>query len=242
MNQLARNNNTSHTFTINSTAPTKANYNFLGYATSAGGAVEYQPGGTVSVTSSSPTITLYAKWQLVATTFAMAYAQNGKSPWNGYYKMQDMNNSICTAVTAGQEAFLIDVRDSNVYGVFKANNGKCWMNQNLDLFLSSTLVPATSDVTANWTPSRSTISGSTPWGQEYWSPYSYEIGDIYYYTSNTTGADITYYSMEHARVLAIHGQSANIIIPEAGTSVLRRWQVMMPLPDRISTDAKFHLS
>ena len=50
--------------TLSSTKPTRTNYNFLGWSTSASGSVAYQPGGTYSSNSG---ITLYAVWSLAYT-------------------------------------------------------------------------------------------------------------------------------------------------------------------------------
>lgn len=47
--------------TLSTTRPTRANYNFLGWATSASGGVAYNPGSTYTNNSA---ITLYAVWQL----------------------------------------------------------------------------------------------------------------------------------------------------------------------------------
>ena len=47
--------------TLSSTRPTRANHTFLGWATSAGGAVAYQPGGRYGADNN---VTLYAKWKL----------------------------------------------------------------------------------------------------------------------------------------------------------------------------------
>ncbi len=47
--------------TLSTTRPTRANYNFLGWATSSTGGVSYQPGG---VYTNNAAITLYAVWQL----------------------------------------------------------------------------------------------------------------------------------------------------------------------------------
>ena len=70
------------------------------------------------------------------TTLYDAFADAGKTKQNGYYKMQDMNSTICsnTEVTGeGSQVQLIDVRDNNVYWVTKLDDGHCWMTQNLDL-------------------------------------------------------------------------------------------------------------
>lgn len=47
--------------TLSSTRPTRANHTFLGWATSANGAVAYQPGGRYSADNN---VTLYAVWKL----------------------------------------------------------------------------------------------------------------------------------------------------------------------------------
>ena len=47
--------------TLSSTRPTRANHTFLGWATSARGAVAYQPGGRYGADNN---VTLYAKWKL----------------------------------------------------------------------------------------------------------------------------------------------------------------------------------
>lgn len=60
--------------TLSSTRPTRANYNFLGWATSASGGVAYNPGSTYT---SNSAITLYAVWQL-------AYWKPSISNFNAY--------------------------------------------------------------------------------------------------------------------------------------------------------------
>lgn len=47
--------------TLSNTRPTRANHTFLGWATSANGAVAYQPGGRYGADNN---VTLYAKWKL----------------------------------------------------------------------------------------------------------------------------------------------------------------------------------
>lgn len=50
--------------TLSGTRPTRANHTFLGWATSANGAVAYQPGGRYGADNN---VTMYAKWKLNAT-------------------------------------------------------------------------------------------------------------------------------------------------------------------------------
>ena len=88
---------------------------------------------------------------LPTTTLENAFASAGKSkkigvvdPVTGqtgdFYKMQDMNSSICDAVTPNDnpgydEIQLVDDRDNKIYWVAKLKDGHCWMTQNLDLDL-----------------------------------------------------------------------------------------------------------
>lgn len=56
-------NDESRTFTIPSLTPSKSGDTFKGWATSATAtATEYQPGGTVTLDPTTPTVTLYAVW------------------------------------------------------------------------------------------------------------------------------------------------------------------------------------
>lgn len=60
--------------TLSSTRPTRTGYTFQGWATSASGAVEYQPGGQYGADSD---ITLYAVWK--ANTWTVRFDANGGS-------------------------------------------------------------------------------------------------------------------------------------------------------------------
>ena len=62
--------NSSWAFTISSTEPTRSGYTFLGWAkSSTATSASYQPGDTISLTSSSPTATLYAVWEEAPRTY-----------------------------------------------------------------------------------------------------------------------------------------------------------------------------
>lgn len=62
--------NSSWTFTISSTEPTRSGYTFLGWAkSSTATSASYQPGDTIRLTSSSPTATLYAVWKEAPCTY-----------------------------------------------------------------------------------------------------------------------------------------------------------------------------
>ena len=83
-------------------------------------------------------------------TLSQAYKLNGKSkvsatdPITGesgeYYKMQDMNTTICSSANITGEASqmeAVDIRDNKLYWITKMADGKCWMTENLDLDLIS---------------------------------------------------------------------------------------------------------
>lgn len=62
--------NSSWKFTISSTEPTRSGYTFLGWAkSSTATSASYQPGDTISLTSSSPKATLYAVWEEASRTY-----------------------------------------------------------------------------------------------------------------------------------------------------------------------------
>ncbi|MBQ0053065.1 MAG: InlB B-repeat-containing protein [Bacteroidales bacterium] len=61
--QTITNNTGSATFTISSTVPSKEKYNFLGWSATDGGAVAYNPGG--SLTTSNENTTIYAVWEKI---------------------------------------------------------------------------------------------------------------------------------------------------------------------------------
>ena len=62
------------TLTLSSTKPTRTGYSFQGWATSAGGAVAYQPGASYT---SNDALTLYAVWK--ANTWTVKFDANGGS-------------------------------------------------------------------------------------------------------------------------------------------------------------------
>lgn len=122
--QTARSADPTYSFTASANIPTRTDYNFLGYATSPNGEVVYQPGAIVSVSNTSPTTTLYAKW-----------GDNLGFNNSGITTMQAMTSTICSAASKGTTGLLQDTRDDKVYSILKANDNRCWMTQNLDLDL-----------------------------------------------------------------------------------------------------------
>ncbi|MCQ2049507.1 MAG: fibrobacter succinogenes major paralogous domain-containing protein [Candidatus Saccharibacteria bacterium] len=116
-----------------------------------------------------------------------------------YLLMQDIADWKDT-LELEQQIQVKDARDGKIYWVAKLADGNIWMTQNLDLDLSTTttLTPADSDVTANWTPSRATIAGAAnpdpaDWTNNYNNPYSLDPGNYYF--------DGTYYESEECNYL-----------------------------------------
>lgn len=70
---------TSHNFTIPNSAPSNGDYEFGGWATYRGGPGIYNPGDIIRVTSSEPSVTLYAAWESIqqVTTFYLVFNDNG---------------------------------------------------------------------------------------------------------------------------------------------------------------------
>lgn len=115
--------------------------------------------------------------------------------------MQEMNDEVCDASYPAEKKQLMDSRDGKYYWVEKLADGGCWMTQNLDLDLDSTvtLTPETSDVKENWTPLRSTIKGinnlnSDAWQNDKNTPYSFDPGDYYARDGYNPNSDICKYT------------------------------------------------
>ncbi len=69
-------------------------------------------------------------------TIEDAYSKAGKTKLNGYYKIQDMDSTICSKVnqySGDGMAEVIDVRDNNIYHIAKLADDNCWMLDNLAL-------------------------------------------------------------------------------------------------------------
>ncbi len=75
-------------------------------------------------------------------------AQPGKvATFNGITQMQQMTPAICKAADINDTAQLEDVRDGKKYWVTKLLDGNCWMSQNLDLNLGSSVIASNDDGT-----------------------------------------------------------------------------------------------
>ncbi len=142
-------------FKLSEEIPVREGYTFKGWASSnTATEAEYQPGDFFTATGKH---TLYAVWDNPEERnyFDEAFLAAGKTKTNGYYAMQDMNESICAAVPLVTDnnltTQLIDLRDNNVYFVSKLADNQCWMTQNLNFAIEGSgtvLDPNSSSVAA----------------------------------------------------------------------------------------------
>ena len=144
-------------------------------------------------------------------------------PYKGYdvrFAMQDIDltyndngttRTVCDLITViGDQYRALDVRDNKLYFITKANDGHCWMTQNLDLNITtqSQFTHATTDLgwtnldaTASWNPNVGTSALNNgfiawnEWTNDERSPYSAEPGEKYVVTSGTTDLDSEYSSL-----------------------------------------------
>lgn len=102
-------------------APTKANYVFLGWCDKATTGEdctdgnEYKAGGSYILSNGANNIKFYAMWAAVPTT------------------MQNFTPGYCRYMAEGTTITLPDIRDKNEYRIRKLKDGKCWMIDNLRL-------------------------------------------------------------------------------------------------------------
>ena len=142
--------------------------------------------------------------QPIPVTLSMAYENAGKQKYNGYYKLQDMNQSICNATEVldeGSQMQAIDIRDNKVYWITKLQDGKCWMTQNLDHDIDSTKTYTSNDtdVPADWKPDKSTYpTSTTTWDTSstgYNIQQSYDPGDKIWNGVTTSSSGTTINNM-----------------------------------------------
>lgn len=116
--------NSSWAFTISNTEPTRSGYTFLGWAkSSTATSASYQPGDTISLTSSSPTATLYAVWEEASRTYYFRTLggvnywvyKNGKSTLlltksSGTLSMSVKSSdtvTVCSPTTTGTPSYVL---------------------------------------------------------------------------------------------------------------------------------------
>lgn len=106
------------TLTLSSTVPTRAKYEFKGWATSAAGDVAVQPSGTYT---GNAAITYYAVWELVGDVktesyFAIRCDSNGNADDEGTY-----GKFTCTYTLLGQA-----LNEGSVTARYRESSGSTW--------------------------------------------------------------------------------------------------------------------
>jgi uncharacterized protein (TIGR02145 family) len=113
----------------------------------------------------------------------------------GITYLQDLTPELCDLIDVYDESSayqLKDKRDEKTYWIAKLHDNHCWMTQNLDFDLDSTvtLTNAMSDIgwygagydSASWQPNKTTYHLATGTGNAFvddFEPYSYDPGDYY---------------------------------------------------------------
>lgn len=145
--QSISNYDTSHTFIISSSRPSRSGYEFQGWATTSSGTVTYQPEESIQLQASNPTRILYAVWK------ATAKWSNGVD--SGIIYMHEIKSGFCTNnsnIPIGATIDLKDKRDETTYKIIKWDDDRCWMYTNLTLYSNSaagmTLDSTYSDISA----------------------------------------------------------------------------------------------
>lgn len=134
--------------TLSSTRPTRANYNFKGWATSASGSVAYQPGGTYS---SNAAVTLYAVWEVAtAPLTSVSNTEIGSSGTASWTKMNNSHSYKLVLTCGSAPAVTVNVAANSSSTSFTIPN--TWLNY------------VTNSTTATATATLTTYSGSTSLG------------------------------------------------------------------------------
>ena len=129
--------------------------------------------------SPKPVPTIEDAYELAGKTKVDHILDPETGEYGSYYTMQDMTTGICEAVSLVDEATetkLVDVRDNKLYYVTKLQDGHCWMTQNLDLDLDSSVALTSETTDLN--------DGSL--GGAYSTGYSVDNGIISWLPTNST--------------------------------------------------------
>lgn len=195
--------------TLSSTVPTRTNYIFQGWATSASGAVAYQPGGTYTANAA---VTLYAIWKLSASTLSSVTStvnigSSGTASWNilntAYtYKLEITCGSAPTvtvnvAANTSSASFTIpttwysyfsNATSGTATAKLSTYNGSTLVGTSTKTFtvaVASSVKPTISAFTVNPSSSNSTVNG---WGV---FVQGYSKANLSVTASAGTGASIT---------------------------------------------------
>ena len=189
--------------------------NTWGYSTSTNGGTSWSTYSGLSNTTTKPLLDISDPATPSTIDFKIA-ARSASTQASGTYNnvitfyavgkpyvpptMQDTAALKAKLQNVGDEMQAVDIRDNKEYWIRKMADGNIWMTQNLDLELDSTktYTPADTDVSANWTPARSTIeftgASISGWADDNYRPYSASPGELYVHTG-TTDNDSQYTSL-----------------------------------------------
>ncbi|MBR2543382.1 InlB B-repeat-containing protein, partial [Candidatus Saccharibacteria bacterium] len=197
----------NETKTLSPNGFTRPGFRFLGWSTDKTAlTATYTDEQSVSNlnTNNESTVTLYAIWQ-------------PKNSLTSITNMQQMTSAICndtytpknTATAENTNDYfsadnvpqrtLSDTRDNKTYVVRKLADGNCWMAQNLDLDLSTSvaLTSATTDLNSktSWTPQENTRTAYAANWNSINASRSYDFGNVYYANGySTTIGEAPYYN------------------------------------------------
>ena len=120
--------------------PTRDGYEFVGWYTDAVGGTQITAD---TVPSGKSVFEYYAHWipsSIVSFDDAFAAAGKTRDTVSNKYIMQDMNSTICDAVSDEQTTTLVDIRDGTIYNIVKALDHRCWLADNLALDLTDATI------------------------------------------------------------------------------------------------------
>ena len=106
--------------TLSATVPTRAKYNFKGWATSATGDVAVQPSGTYT---GNAAITYYAVWELLGDVKMGSYSAFRCDPSGNADDEGTWGKFTCTYILSGQ-----GVNEGSVTGRYRASDVSTWSN------------------------------------------------------------------------------------------------------------------
>ncbi len=212
-NGSAKSGTNTLNFTTDSKTPTKTGYDFKGWCTASTtnencSGQTCQPGqacNNIAVNTDTTTINLYAMWKdaEIRDISLLTSMQH----WG---RITDAEKTkVLASMTTNQQYELKDERDQRMYYISKLADGNIWMTENLDLDLSTSkaLTPNDTDITANWTPTRSTLTTTTGWTNDSNTPYSYDPSNRCWNGTITSGSGYTISSSAVAKDCSKHDSS-----------------------------------
>ena len=150
----------------------------------------YQPAGSYGGNVKYVMIHSHSNMQ-TASSLELAFFLAGKEKIqldenHSYYAMQDMTSDICASVSGDGETTatqLVDIRDNKLYWITKLKDGHCWMTQNLDTDINSSIEFSSLNTDLN-------VIYNNGQYAEYNSGYT-QVGNIIYWRPNSNTINFT---------------------------------------------------